>query len=315
VILVVPYRWVVERAYLLYLVGLVSLVAVLVVGRSTHGATRWFRLGPMDVQPSEFIKIILILTLARYIRFRTSHRTFRGLAAPFLLTLVPMALILKQPDLGTALLLIPILFSMLYVAGAQARHLVLIVVLGVAAMVPVYQFVLKDYQRRRVDVFLSFDRKLDALELQNEHYHKVQSAIAVGSGGLLGRGLFVEDPVHVPEPTTDFIFTVVAERWGFAGVLLLFLVQVGLLASLAAIAIRTREPSGKLVVVGILALFAVQFLVNVSMTVGMAPITGLTLPFVSYGGSSLLSSLVAAGFALNVGMRPGFVLARHEFGD
>jgi rod shape determining protein RodA len=314
-ILAVPYRWIVERAYVLYLFGLVSLVAVLFIGSEKHGSTRWFSLGIMDVQPSEFAKIIMIVTLARYIRFRKSHRTFKGLFGPFFLTLVPMALILKQPDLGTALMLVPILFAMLYVAGAQARHLALVIALGIASLVPVYHLVLQDYQRRRIDVFMAFSRKLTVVERRNAYYHREQAAIAIGSGGLFGKGLMTETRVHVPEPETDFIFTVIAERWGFLGALLLFLIQGGLLVSLTGLAVRTREPSGKLLVVGVLALFGGQFLVNVAMTVGLAPITGLTLPFVSYGGSSFLSSMVAAGFALNVGMRPGYVLARRDFGD
>jgi len=153
-ILAVPYQWVVEHAYLFYGLGIFSLIAVLFVGRTAHGSTRWFSLGVMDIQPSEFAKILMILTLARYIRFRRSQKTVRGLVGPFVLTTIPMGLILLQPDLGTALLMLPILFSMVYVAGARAMHLILIVVLGVGSMVPVYHFVLKDYQKRRIDVFL-----------------------------------------------------------------------------------------------------------------------------------------------------------------
>ncbi len=314
-ILAVPYQWVVEHAYLFYGLGILSLIAVLFVGRTAHGSTRWFSLGVMDIQPSEFAKILLILTLARYIRFRRSQKTIRGLIGPFVLTTIPMGLILMQPDLGTALLMLPILFAMVYVAGARAMHLILIVVLGVGSMVPVYHFVLKDYQQRRIKVFLGDDSGLSRDERRNLFYHKEQAAIAVGSGGFFGKGLTSDSRVHVPEPETDFIFTVLAERWGFLGALFLFLIEAGLLLALTDLAVRTREPSGKLLVVGVLALFGGQFLVNVAMTVGLAPITGLTLPFVSYGGSSFLSSMVAVGCALNVGMRPDFILARRDFGD
>jgi rod shape determining protein RodA len=318
-ILAIPYRWLVEHAYLLYGFGIFALVAVLFLGKTKNGSTRWFHLGVMDLQPSEFIKIILVVTLARYVRFRRSQRTFKGLGVPFVLTLMPMALILRQPDLGTAMLLLPILFAMIYVAGARARHLALIVVLGVAASVPVYHYGLKDYQRKRVDVYvdkiLPWGEAPSQRELRREYYHANQAAIAVGSGGFFGKGLASDLRTHVPEPETDFIFTVIAERLGLFGVMILFGLQALLLLALTNLAVRTREPSGKLLVVGILALFGAQFLVNVGMTVGLAPITGLTLPFVSYGGSSLLSSMVAVGFALNVGMRPGFVLARRDFGD
>jgi rod shape determining protein RodA len=318
--LMVPYRFLLENAYGIYAAGLALLLAVFAVGTSINGARRWIDLGPAMLQPSEFMKVAVLLVLARYIRFRDDQKTLRGLAIPFALTAVPVALVLRQPDLGTALLFVPVLFAVLFASGARPRHLGLVAAMGVAAAPVVYLVALKDYQRERVRTFLHSggsrpDEETRSMQRQ-EGWQANQSRLAVASGGLLGLGLSAGPQNRsgaVPEHQTDFVFTVLAEELGFAGVCLLATLYGLLLSSLARIARRCRDPAGKLLVTGVLVLLAVQAYVNLAMTVGLGPVTGVPLPFLSYGGSTTLTSFTAVALALNVGARPGFDFGPADF--
>ncbi len=315
VVLLVPYRILLDRAYWIYGVALALLLSVVLVGITVNGARRWIDLGPARVQPSELMKVAVILVLARYIRFREDQRTLRGLAVPFLLTAVPMAVILREPDLGTALLFGPVLFAVLFAAGARPRHLGLVVAMGVAAAPFVYFGVLKEYQRERVQTFL-FRSELTEAQRRHEGWQAEQARLAVASGGLAGHG-YARGPQNragaVPEHQTDFIFTVLAEEFGFLGVSLLLALLWMLFLFLAGVARRTRDPAGKLLVTGVIVLLATQAFVNLAMTVGLGPVTGVPLPFLSYGGSSLVTTFVALGLALNVGARPGFDFGPADF--
>jgi len=320
-ILLVPYRTILDNAYGIFLCSLVLLLAVFAVGTAVKGAQRWIDLGPAMLQPSEFAKIALVLVLARYIRFRDDQKTLRGLGIPFLFAAIPVALILRQPDLGTALLFVPVLFAVLYASGARPRHLGLVVAMGVAFAPVIYFAALRPYQRERVRTFLSLaggtreDADAERLRRQ-EGWQSDQARLAVASGGIAGLG-WAEGPQNrsgaVPEHQTDFIFTVLAEEFGFAGVLLLAAIQGTLFLGLAGIARRTRDPAGKLLVTGVIALLGVQAFVNLAMTVGLGPVTGVPLPFLSYGGSTTLTSFVAVALALNVGARPGFDFGSSDF--
>jgi rod shape determining protein RodA len=351
VVLLVPYKSLVRRAYLLYAFNVFLLALVLVAGPIRNESRRWLTLFGFDFQPSELMKLTLVLTLARFIRFRSSYKTFRGLWAPFGLTLLPMALILKQPDLGTALLAIPILFTMLFVAGARARHLATIVLLGTLAMFPVYLWGLKDYQRSRIDGFLAQlgvvipggadetaddppavpkgDRKAreatrrkvrqaadrKALE-RKENYQVTKSKVAIGSGGLSGVGLGrgEEQALYwVPERHTDFIFAGVANEWGLMGSLTVLALFGWLLAAILGVALRQRDPAGRLLCIGVFALFGFQAFINVAMTVGLMPVTGLTLPFLSHGRSSVVVSILAVALVCNVAARPAYEFGRGDF--
>jgi rod shape determining protein RodA len=320
-VLLVPYRALLDRAWWVYGTGVALLLAVLAVGTSVNGARRWIDLGPALLQPSEFMKIALVLALARYIRFREDRKTLRGLAVPFLLTAVPVAVILRQPDMGTALLFVPVLFAVLFSSGARPRHLGLVVGMGVAAAPVVYFVALEPYQRERVQTFLHLaggkeggdeDQRLR----RQEGWQADQSRMAVAAGGILGAG-FAEGIQNragaVPEHQTDFIFTVLAEEFGFAGVCLLVGLEGLLLAGLAGIARRSRDPAGKLLATGVLVLLGTQAYVNLAMTVGLGPVTGVPLPFLSYGGSTAVTSFTAVALALNVGARPGFDFGRSDF--
>lgn len=286
----------------LYAVLCVALLALLVMGRRTRGALGWFALGPINVQPAEFMKIAYVLTLARVLMYGRQVQRLSGLALPLAVTAVPAALILLQPDLGTTLLFIPTLMAMLYTAGARKRHLAaIILVLAIAAPVG-YLTVLKPYQKNRLVAFWFTDVP---------NYQQDQSVMACASGSFLGRDSTssgVSMPIYVPDRHTDFVYSIVAEELGFVGstfVLLLFAVYF---TQSYRIAHQSREPFGRLIAVGLTTLLATQTLINLGMTLGVAPITGVTLPFVSYGGSSLLSCALAAGLVLNVAARwqPGF---------
>lgn len=288
-------------AWILYGALAVALLFLLVRGAHTRGARGWFRLGPFMLQPAEFMKIALVLTLARVLMYGRAVQRGFALLLPIAVTALPAALVLVQPDLGTTILFIPTLFAMLYAAGARKRHLVLIAAVLLAAAPAVYLYGMKDYQRNRLTAFVFPERVPPDLRYQQE-----QSKRACASGALTGRGLGesgVAIPFYIPDRHTDFVYSILAEELGLVGgsfVLLLY--AVFFLQSLR-IAHQSREPFGRLIVVGLATLFATQTFINLGMTLGVAPITGLTLPFVSYGGSSLLSCGIAAGLILNVGAR------------
>jgi len=340
-VLVPSYRLYWKYAYHLFVLSLVLLAAVHVpfIGLEVHGARRWIPLGFMNFQPSEFAKVAFILALAKYLTFRESYRRFWGLAAPFALTLVPMGLVLTEPDLGTSLVFAQVLFALLYVAGAKRKHLAAIVLAAVVAFPVFFAVLMGAHQKARIHGFLfprgcpdgssspiasrfhdfAFGRMGEpgsVRRVHQENWHGIQSEVAIGSGRLFGRGLG-EGPQtaygRVPESDTDFIFSVVGEEAGFVGCVFVLVVYALLFAAALGVASRTREPFGRLVVVGVVSLLASQVIINTGMTVGLMPITGLPLPFFSYGGSSLLSSFVALGLVVNVGMRRLPVLADEDF--
>jgi rod shape determining protein RodA len=312
VLTLVPHWRVYERlAYPIYGVAVGMLVVTLLFGVTKNNARRWIDLGPLLFQSSEPMKAALVLALARTLR---QPRDRRGtlLVVAILLTAVPVALVVRQPDLGTALLYLPILFALLYLSGYSWKLFAGLALVGAVALPVFARFGLKDYQRERVMTFL-LPGKADP---EGAGFHLRRSLMAIGSGRLLG----TSDPeqLHatlrsVPERHTDFIFSVVGATWGLAGAGLTLLGYTLLVLLLLRIARRTRESFGRLVAGGIATMITAQAAINLAMTIGCAPITGLTLPFMSYGGSSLVTSFAALGLALNVSMRPGNALARGDF--
>ena len=297
----IDYRRLVRAAPLFYVLGLGGLVAVFVLGRTVSGARRWLFVGPISVQPSELFKLCFVLMAVWLLTSRWAQpvgKTVLVMAAP--LAIVPAALIVKQPDLGTALLLFPVLIALLVAAGMQMRLLGGLALTGVAAA-PLAWLVLKDYQRERLLVFL--DPFRDPL---GSAYNVIQAKIAIGSGQLLGKGVAGATQSRLsflPERHTDFIFAVFAETWGFVGCLVLLTCYALLLLRGFDIAASTREPVGRLVALGVTALVATQVLVNVGMVTGLIPVVGIPLPFMSYGGSSMVVSMMALGLLLSVRMR------------
>jgi len=305
------YLWFRRQAYLFYAVCLLLLGWVMAFGVRRGGATRWISVGNYLLQPAELMKVAVILALARYLAFQRHVRQLGGLVWPFVLVLLPMVMIVRQPDLGTALVFLPVMFAMLYAAGAQSKHLALALGAGAAAAPLMWFIVMSDFQKARILSFLFPDA-----DRYGAGFHGLQSLIAIGSGGLTGKG-FAQGSQHLldllPAAHTDFIFAVIAEEWGFLGSLFVLALYFIMFWRTLRIAARTREPFGRLVVVGALAIFAFQTCVNIGMTMRLCPITGITLPFVSYGGSSLLSSYVLLGLIINIGMRRKAVVAPDDF--
>lgn len=325
-VLLVPYRRLLDLAWPVWFASIALLAVVLVFGQTRNGAVRWLQFGPVGLQPSEFAKAAQVLVLARYIRFRRDHRTFKGLFVPFLITLVPMALVMMEPDLGTAAMFVPVLFAMLWAAGARTRHLLVVVALGIAALPVLYHSMPEGhYQRLRVDAFVANllpktdeKKKTPAKEPSRTHdtFQRDEAVAAVAQGGLTGHSRTAGEPAQherVPESWTDFVFVVHAEEWGLAGVLLLLGLWTALLGGLAMIASELKEPAGRLVCVGALVLLGTQAVVNMAMTMGSFPITGVPLPFVSYGGSSMLASWLLVAMVLHAKARQPVVFSVGDF--
>jgi rod shape determining protein RodA len=293
----------------LYVFGLGTLGAVLFT-RPINNAHSWFDLHVIRIQPSEFMKPILLLTLANYLMYRKSCRKTTGLFIPVLICLAPMGLILKQPDLGTVMTFVPMLFAVLLAAGTRLRDLCGMALLGGAGLTTMWFTIMKDYQKRRILAWL--DPSQYSL---NEAWQLLRAETAIGSGGWFGKGAASDlgGLNLLPERHTDFIFAVIAERGGLllSGVLLALFFLLTL--SALGVASRTREPGGRLIAVGIAALLGGQMLLNVAVAVGLLPTTGVTLPFVSYGGSSMLSSFICLGLLINVGAVRAPVLAGGDF--
>lgn len=293
-------------SYLYYFIALFLLLLVLVIGRSIHGSKRWFSFGIFSIQPSEFMKIAYVLALSRYLTYKNVRDSFFSLLIPLGLTIVPVALIAKQPDLGTSMILIPIFCAIIFVAGIRFRYLVSLICIGLGSAPLFWMFLLKGYQKARIIGFLWPDKDRD----WGAGYHRLQSLIAVGSGGLFGEGWASGTQSQlkfIPEQHTDFIFSVIAEEFGFFRVCFILGLYFLFILCGIGIAIKSRDPFGRLLVVGLVMMFSTQIFINVGMTLGIAPITGLTLPFMSYGGSSMLSSFIALAIIINVRIRSKIV--------
>jgi rod shape determining protein RodA len=291
-------RW----AQPIYFACILLLIAVLFFGKYVGGSRRWLIIGPLSFQPSELVKIAVILSLAHYYSkdAKTRGFTLRELIRPLMLTLLPVILIGMQPDLGTAGLLVLIAASITVFVKIERRSFIYLIASG-AVLVPLIWFFLKEYQKKRILVFLDPDR--DPL---GAGYHIIQSKIAIGSGMLSGKG-FLKGTQNalsfLPEEHTDFIFSVLAEEWGFLGsVTLVFLFLILIFWGLT-VAHGCREPFGTIVAVGITGMIFWQVFINIGMSMGLMPVVGVPLPFVSYGGSSVLTTAIGIGLLLNVSMR------------
>ena len=282
--------------------------------RSTR-RRRWIRFGPVGLQPSEFAKLAFVLGLARYLMYRDSYRRVSGLLVPLAVALVPVLLVLKEPDLGTALVFLPVLFAMLLAAGARPAHLAIVVLVALAVL-PLLWSQMSREQKSRVTALAEQTGPGQKPTEDGFHLHQARQMLALGGwvGSYAGGAASDDASVYfVPEPHTDSIAVVLGERFGLAGFGLL-LVLFGLLTWRSlAVAEATREPFGRLVAIGIAALIGTQVCINTGMLVGLLPITGLALPLVSYGGSSLLANALALGLVLNIGLRPGYEVTNEPF--
>ncbi len=295
-------RW----SYAIYVAALVGLAAVLVVGLEVRAARRWFDLGIVRFQVSEFAKIALVLALARYLKATREKESLRTCAWALVLTVAPAILIAREPDLGSSLMLPPVFFAMVFCAGGRARHIVGIVLIGLLIAPIIFEVGLADYQKRR---FLGFISR-DAAELDPDSVVQIERSIeAIGSGGVLGKGLGQGDQ-QLPVRKSDFIFAVVGEETGFLGAGIL----VGLCALLFLfcldIAARANDLFARLACVGLGVALFFQAFVNIAVAMGILPVTGVNLPLVSQGGSSLLTTSFGIGLLVNIAIRPTRSLAR-----
>ena len=297
-IAILGYRTFLGMSYLLYVIAIGLLLWVLVLGEAHLGAQRWFRIGPVAFQPSEFAKLATVLALANFLGSNHQwEKEGRFILSALGIALLPFFLIVKQPDLGTALLFLPMVVVLLFLWGMRYRY-----VIGSALMVAVatpflWQF-LKEYQKKRILVFLN--PNLDPL---GAGYTALQSRIAIGSGGLFGRGYLNGTQSQldfVPEHHTDFIFCVIGEEWGFAGSILLLFLYGWLFKACFEVLEHTTDVKAKLLVAGLMSLMFCQVFINIGMSFGLMPITGLTLPLVSYGGSSFFATAIALGLIVSV---------------
>ena len=304
----ISYRRLWDGAYLFYAIGLGLLLMVTFSGLVRLGAQRWLKILWFSFQPSELMKLIMIILLARYfsrpgpgLRRDVKDWGFKkAILVPFVFIILPMFLILKQPDLGTAIFIFFIFIAMLFLAQVNFKF-ILFVILGIVLASPLLWQFLKDYQRTRLLVFLN--PNADPL---GAGYTIIQSRVAVASGGLFGKGWLggSQSQLHfLPESHTDFIFATFAEEWGFLGSLVLLALYYLLIRYTLRVAQRTPDYFGRLLAGGIAATFGIQILINIAMTIGLAPVVGLPLPLLSYGGSSLLVAFLSLGILINIEKR------------
>jgi len=297
----ISYRVLVDYAFVWYAGALGLLIWVLLFGTVVNNSKSWITIAGFSFQPSEVTKIIVILALTRYLsELGSSYLSYRNLAAISLITGIPFTLVLLQRDWGTALMYLPFTAGMAFVSGIRLKVLIaagLVLIL----LVPAVWFNLKDYQKMRVRV--TFDPDLDP---QGYGYQVRQSRIAIGSGGFFGRGIgngLQSRLGFVPESHTDFIFALLAEETGFLGSLLILLLFLSLLVRLISIGEQARDRTGMLIIAGVASLLLSHILINLGMVLGILPAIGIPLPFLSYGGSSIITNFMAVGLALNVKIR------------
>ncbi len=302
----IDYHEIARFAYPLYGIVVLLLVMVLLTGRTIQGSQRWISVGFFSFQPSELAKVSLLLVLAKHLSEHPAPGglNLKRLFAPAGLLLVPMLLVLKQPDLGTALALSSVFFSVIFVLGLRSKLLIYFSLLSLM-LVPfigqIFWNSLKEYQRDRILTFLN-----PTEDPMGTGWHLIQSKIAIGSGGVWGKGVWggtQSQLKFLPESSTDFIFSVFSEEWGFAGIIVFFILFAILFGWAIDVARKAKDRLGTLMAIGIIGLIAYYFLVNVGMALGVLPVVGVPLPLVSYGGSAMITNGCLLGLLLNIKMR------------
>ena len=297
----IEYLKILDIAYLAYAINLALLVFLLLFGGEHYGARRWIDLGPVSLQPSEFVKITMILALAAFLGERRERiGTLKNYIGALVLMMPAVVLIFLQPDLGTAIVLIPVFLAMMFICGEKVRYILSSVAIGLAGL-PVLWGLMKDYQKDRLLVFVNPNR--DPL---GAGYTIIQSKIAIGSGGMFGKGWLNGTQSYLrflPERHTDFIFSVIGEEWGFVGAVALIALYAIVIARGVKIMGSAADIYGRAIAAGVVTLIAFQVLVNISMTIGLMPVVGLPLPAISYGGSNTIATFISMGFLLSISRR------------
>ncbi len=324
-------RWIGHASYPLFIAVLFVLILMALpftpekIVPERNGARAWISIGNITLQPSELMKVLFVLSMAWYLRYRSSYRTLRGLLVPFFIMFIPVALILKQPDLGTALLFAPTLFVMLVAAGAKLRHLslllglvvVMIVVnVAIALWAPDSMQILRPHQRQRIVSMVSLAQG-DTRYIKSSAYQQDKAMTLVSAGGISGYGAERSETIvkfnKIPHVHNDMIFAVIANRWGVLGVFGVLGLYGMLCGSFLLIAAKSKDPLAQLSCVGFAGMILTQVVINIGMNLGLLPITGITLPFISYGGSSLVATFIMVGLAINFASRRPAMLARPSF--
>ncbi len=310
-VMAIDYRHYRDWAPVIYGLTVLVLLAVFVVGHKSKGAQAWFQIGSYQLEPSEFAKIGLIVALASYCAAAKGRLTALALVVVLVLSAIPFALIYKQPDLGTALVLGAVLVAVLVIGGTPPRHLAVLGLIAVLLTIGVVHFgVLKSYQRARLTSFVNSPPSPSAALLKSpagaNQYNLAESKIAIGDGGLFGKGIGKGTQTnlsYVPEQRTDFIFTAVGEQLGLVGSVLLLLLFAIVIWRTWRAATLARDLVGTLICVGVVAMLVFEVFENVGMTMGIMPVAGIPLPLMSYGGSAVIATFAAVGLVANVRMR------------
>ncbi|MBI4684557.1 MAG: rod shape-determining protein RodA [Nitrospirae bacterium] len=299
------YVWLNRFAYPLYVIGMLLLLAVLFAGKTGMGAQRWLNIGPFSFQPSEIFRPIFTIALARYLTTIHNRMNLATMIKTFLMfAVIPLILLIKQPDLSTAIILLIMFLTLCIAKGLQKRVIALLILLGIISIPFLGNILwegLKDYQKNRLVAFMKPDADPAGIG-----YHINQSKVAIGSGEFMGKGYMkgTQGPFRfLPEKHTDFIFAVFAEEWGFLGSFLLMLVYLAFILRGIDTALKAKDEFGKLLAAGITFMFSAYFFINTGMTLGIMPVVGIPLPFMSYGGTALLSNFIAAGLLINIRTR------------
>lgn len=299
----IDYHLLDDVAYWIYGAVVLLLLLVLLVGKTSMGATRWLHLGFFSIQPSEPMKIVIIIICARiFSRYPASYTLgLKELGLPLLIVGLPALFIMKQPDLGTAILVLLIAGSMMLAVGVRVSACLSLALAGVPALFLGWHYYLREYQKNRILDFLNPERSR-----LGSGYHIIQSKIAVGSGGFTGKGFLKGTQAQLrflPEQHTDFAFSVFAEEWGFVGCLVMLIVYLCLVLWGLSIASRCNDRFGSFLAVGVTAMLFWHITINIGMVIGLFPVVGVPLPFFSYGGTSMVTSMIGVGLLLNISMR------------
>ncbi len=298
-------------AYVIFFLSIISLVIIPFYGIESNGATRWISIAGISLQPSEFVKYTLILALAKYFHSINNDSSFiKTLIIPLIITIVPVFLVISQPDLGTALIILLGGISLFWISGLNYKYFIA-GVFSILCSLPVLWQYLKDYQKDRVLTFFNPER--DPL---GNGYHIMQSKIALGSGGIFGKGYMDGTQSHLnflPEMQTDFIFTMLGEEFGFIGTLLLLLIYAALIMISIRLALKSRSLFSKYLSLGVCNVFFIYVFVNIGMVTGLLPVVGVPLPFISYGGSSMLAVMLGFGLLMNCYINRNIIIEKTNY--
>ena len=314
IICIVGIKIIFNLAYTLFFINILALVLIMFIGTETYGATRWIRIAGVSLQPSEFIKVSLILCLAKYyhsIPIIEVSKVSR-MIIPVIITLIPVGLVIIQPDLGTSIIILIGAGSIFWIVGINYKYFIL-AFLSVCATIPVGWQYLHNYQKERVFTFFNPER--DPL---GNGYHIMQSKIALGSGGFAGKGYLEGTQSHLnflPEMHTDFIFTMYGEEFGFIGTFLLLIIYLSIILVSFNLATKSRSSFGKYLSCGLIFLFFSHVFINIGMVMGLLPVVGVPLPLISYGGSSMLATMIGFGLIMNCYINRDTILAKEGFID